>query len=81
MEFARERTASGVMMIPVPKSGILEAVSGEEAARLVPDVTELMITARCTMPLPHGRKVQAIWGFFSRAQTRRKKSSGAPQCP
>jgi hypothetical protein len=42
----RERIASGVMMIPVPRSGILESVSGEEAARSVRGITELSITAR-----------------------------------
>jgi hypothetical protein len=42
----REGTASGVMMIPVPKSGILEAVSGEEAARSIAGITDLIITAR-----------------------------------
>jgi biotin carboxylase len=42
----REPHASGAMMIPVPKSGILEAVSGAEAARAVPGVTDLLITAR-----------------------------------
>jgi hypothetical protein len=42
----RERIASGVMMIPVPRSGILESLSGEEAARSVPGITELSITAR-----------------------------------
>src|SRR5437899_2160646 len=42
----RERIASGVMMIPVPKSGVLEAVSGEDAARSVPGISELTITAR-----------------------------------
>jgi biotin carboxylase len=42
----REPSSSGVMMIPVPKSGIFEAVSGEEAARSVPGITGLAITAR-----------------------------------
>src|SRR6267142_301364 len=42
----RERIASGVMMIPVPKSGILEGVFGEDAARSIPGITELSITAR-----------------------------------
>jgi ATP-grasp domain/L-amino acid ligase C-terminal domain 2 len=42
----RERTASGVMMIPVPSSGILEGIQGEEAARETPGITELLITAR-----------------------------------
>jgi hypothetical protein len=42
----RERMAAGVMMIPVPSSGILESVQGEEAARAIPGITELLITAR-----------------------------------
>jgi L-amino acid ligase C-terminal domain 2 len=42
----RERMASGVMMIPVPSSGILESVQGEEAARAIPGIKELLITAR-----------------------------------
>src|SRR5713226_8100335 len=42
----REQIASGVMMIPVPRSGILEGVTGEEAARSIPGITELTITAR-----------------------------------
>jgi len=42
----RESLASGVMMIPVPKGGVLEAVSGEDAARTVPGITGLLITAR-----------------------------------
>src|SRR6266852_3633668 len=42
----RESLASGVMMIPVSKSGVLEAVGGEDAARAVPGITDLLITAR-----------------------------------
>jgi biotin carboxylase len=42
----REVDASGVMMIPVPKSGILERVEGEKEARVTPGVTSLEITAR-----------------------------------
>ncbi len=42
----RETAASGVLMIPVPQSGILEKVEGAEEARNVPGVTELEITAR-----------------------------------
>ncbi len=42
----REQIASGVMMIPVPRSGILEGCSGEEAARSISGITELTITAR-----------------------------------
>jgi len=45
-ESPREPLASGVMMIPIPKSGVLEAVAGEDAARAVPGITDLVITAR-----------------------------------
>jgi hypothetical protein len=33
-------------MIPVPKSGVLEKIEGEDAARSIPGITALEITAR-----------------------------------
>jgi biotin carboxylase len=42
----REPEASGVMMIPVPASGVLEGVQGEELARATPSVEGVQITAR-----------------------------------
>jgi hypothetical protein len=45
-DWPRESSASGVMMIPVPKSGTLENIEGEEAARAVEGVRLLEITAR-----------------------------------
>ncbi|MCL4524452.1 MAG: ATP-grasp domain-containing protein [Acidobacteria bacterium] len=45
-DLPREKEASGVMMIPVPRSGVLEKVDGEAAAAATPGVTELQITAR-----------------------------------
>jgi len=42
----REEAASGVLMIPVPASGILERIEGVDEARTVRGVTELEITAR-----------------------------------
>jgi len=42
----REQVASGVMMIPVPHSGILEKVEGKEKAEATPGITSLEITAR-----------------------------------
>jgi D-alanine-D-alanine ligase-like ATP-grasp enzyme len=45
-EWAREAEASGVMMMPVPKSGVLEGVEGVEAARGVAGITDVEITAR-----------------------------------
>jgi biotin carboxylase len=45
-ELDREDGASGVMMIPVPKTGVLEKVEGEEHARRTPGIEDLQITAR-----------------------------------
>jgi biotin carboxylase len=45
-DIAREENASGVMMIPVPKSGVLEKVEGEEQARSTPGIDDVRITAR-----------------------------------
>jgi biotin carboxylase len=44
-ELRRESLASGVLMIPVPRSGILGAISGVETAREIPGVTgiDLMV--------------------------------------
>jgi biotin carboxylase len=44
--WARQPVASGVMMIPVPRSGVLAAVEREQEARGVPGISELQITAR-----------------------------------
>jgi hypothetical protein len=45
-DWPREQSASGVMMIPVPKSGVLERIEGEDAARGTSGITALEITAR-----------------------------------
>jgi len=45
-EGQREEPASGVLMIPVPASGILEKIEGVDEARRVKGVTGLEITAR-----------------------------------
>jgi formate-dependent phosphoribosylglycinamide formyltransferase (GAR transformylase) len=45
-DWPRERSASGVMMIPVPKSGVLEKIEGADAARGVSGIKALEITAR-----------------------------------
>jgi biotin carboxylase len=42
----RETQASGVMMIPVPESGIFSSVAGLENGAATPGVTEILITAR-----------------------------------
>jgi L-amino acid ligase C-terminal domain 2 len=45
-DLEREDGASGVMMIPVPKSGVLEKVEGEEQSRATPGIEDVQITAR-----------------------------------
>jgi D-alanine-D-alanine ligase-like ATP-grasp enzyme len=66
----RERLASGVMMIPVPQSGILEAVSGEETARSIPGITELSITARLHDAIAAWPEGSSYLGFlFARGST------------
>jgi biotin carboxylase len=53
----REARASGVMMLPIPRRGVLHGVAGVEAARAVPGVVDVVITAeqgRELVPLPEG---------------------------
>jgi hypothetical protein len=53
----REPSASGVMMIPIPRKGILRGVDGVDAARSVPHVVDVSITAKTDqrlVPLPEG---------------------------
>jgi ATP-grasp domain/L-amino acid ligase C-terminal domain 2 len=69
----RERMASGVMMIPVPSSGILESVQGEEAARETPGITELLITARLHDYIEAWPEGASYLGFlFAAAKTPRE---------
>lgn len=56
-DVARESTASGVMMIPIPGAGVLEAVEGQQEARAVEGIGGLEITiarGRPVVPLPEG---------------------------
>ena len=55
----REQAAAGVMMIPIPKGGILREVQGLEAARAVPGIESVEITiplTRQVVPLPEGNR-------------------------
>lgn len=68
-EWPREQAASGVMMIPVPSSGVLERVEGEEEARAVPGVTELHITARLRDAIAAWPEGSSYLGFiFARGE-------------
>ena len=66
----RETQASGVMMIPVPQSGVLESVSGVEAARATHGITELIVTARLQDYIAAWPEGSSYLGFlFARGNT------------
>jgi biotin carboxylase len=66
----RERQPAGVMMLPIPRAGVLQAVHGQEAAERVPGIEAVTITAHRgqeLVPLPEGSR---YLGFvFARAET------------
>jgi biotin carboxylase len=70
MRVERERQAAGVMMIPIPRAGILREVLGVDAAKAVADIEDVIITAHKTqeiLPPPEGA---SYLGFiFSHAET------------
>ena len=56
---ARGDQAAGVMMIPIPQTGVLESVGGLEAAQRVAGVDDVTITipvGQEVVPLPEGNK-------------------------
>jgi ATP-grasp domain-containing protein/L-aminoacid ligase-like protein len=68
--WAREPAASGVMMIPIPRRGILRRVDGVDLARQVTGIVDVRITAKPDqqlVPLPEGA---SYLGFiFARTAT------------
>ena len=62
--------AVGVMMIPIPASGILRRVDGVEEASKVPGITGIEITARLNHPIAALPEGASYLGFiFARAET------------
>ena len=68
--YVRERSAAGVMMLPIRRAGTLREVRGIEAARAVLGVQDVRITiprGRPVVPLPEGDR---YLGFvFARGET------------
>ena len=67
-DLRRESAASGVMMIPIPRAGILEEVRGQDRARAVPGIAGLELTVgpgRHVKPLPEGDRYLGF--LFARA--------------
>jgi biotin carboxylase len=66
----REGGASGVMMIPIPKSGVYHDVSGIDNASAEPGVTDIVITAKYGQHLKRLPEGSSYLGFiFARAGT------------
>ena len=67
---ARERSAVGVMMLPIPGAGFLQRVEGLDAARSIPGIVDIVITATATeylRPLPEGASYPGF--VFARGAT------------
>jgi len=66
----RENAASGVLMLPIRRGGVLREVRGLAEARAVPGVTDVVVTAHADeelVPLPEGA---SYLGFaFARGET------------
>jgi biotin carboxylase len=66
----REKLASGVMMLPIPRRGVLKEVRGLSAAKSVPNVEDVKITVALeqnVVPLPEGDRYLGF--IFARAAT------------
>ncbi|HSB07914.1 MAG TPA: ATP-grasp domain-containing protein [Blastocatellia bacterium] len=67
---ARESQAAGVMMIPIPRAGVLREVLGVDSARAAPDIEDVIITAHVTQEIQPPPEGASYLGFiFSRAAT------------
>ena len=67
---SRESLAAGVMMIPIPQSGVLNEVKGVEGARTVPGVEDVLITAHRGQQLLAPPEGSQYLGFiFARGET------------
>jgi hypothetical protein len=56
--YRRERQASAVMMVPIPRRGVYRDVAGVDEARMVAGIDDVRITAKrdaLVVPLPEGR--------------------------
>lgn len=66
----RDKHAAGVMMIPIPSTGILKGVIGVEEALKVPLITGIEITAKLNYPLVPLPEGASYLGFiFARGET------------
>ena len=74
--------AAGVMMIPIPKGGMLREVSGVDEALAVPGVTGVEITAPLNQPVTPLPEGASYLGFiFARGETPARGRAGAARRP
>ncbi len=62
--YEREPNAAGVMMIPIPKRGVLKRVEGIDAAAGVPGIEEVRITAKTGQLLERLPEAGSYLGFI-----------------
>jgi biotin carboxylase len=68
--YARDQQAAGVMMLPIPRRGILQAVHGQEEAKSLSGIEDLTITIALgqeVIPLPEGDRYLGF--LFARGET------------
>jgi biotin carboxylase len=69
-DLRRDAAASGVMMLPIARAGVLHEVRGQEEARAVPGISGLEISIgrdRPVRPLPEGNRYLGF--LFARGET------------
>ena len=60
---AREQSAAGAMMLPIPRAGFLQRVEGLDSALSVPGIEDIAITAKPAeklLPFPEERVTPAL---------------------
>jgi biotin carboxylase len=66
----RESQAAGVMMIPIPRAGVLREVEGLDEARQSPNIEDIVITAHLGQAISPPPEGSSYLGFiFSRAES------------
>lgn len=69
-DFQREADAAGVMMVPVPQSGVLKRVEGLQEAQAIRGICEIQITARIHDFIAAWPEGSSYLGFiFARGET------------
>jgi len=68
--FAREQSAAGAMMLPIPQAGFLQRVEGLDRALSIPGIEDIAITAKPAeklRPFPEGASYPGF--IFARGTT------------